>query len=187
MEDARILELYFDRDPEAVRETDRKYRDYCWGISYRILGNRGDADECVNDTWLQTWNAVPPQRPRCLQAFLGRIVRNLSLDRLALLRAKKRGSGQAEVLLSELEDCIPGGLASPEQIVSERELADTVSRWLARQPTRNRVAFVRRYWYADSLAETASRIGCSEMAAKSLLHRMRRSLRTFLQQEGVLE
>ena len=187
MEDARILDLYFARDQEAIRETDRKYGAYCRGISYRILGSRPDAEECVNDAWLQTWNAVPPQRPRSFQAFLGCIVRNLSLDRLALLRAKKRGGGRMEVLLSELEDCIPGGLASPEQYVAEQELGDAVSRWLARQPGKNRVAFVRRYWYADSLAETAARIGCSEMAAKSLLHRMRRSLREFLEREGVLE
>lgn len=187
MEDARILDLYFARDQEAIRETDAKYGGYCHGISYRILNSHSDADECVNDTWLQTWNAVPPQRPQCLQAFLGRVVRNLSLDRWEFLRAKKRGGGRVEALLSELEGCIPAPLATPEEMLTEQAVGEAVSRWLEQQPRKNRVAFVRRYWYADSLAETAARIGCSQSAAKSLLHRMRGSLRTFLQQEGVLE
>ena len=187
MEDERILDLYFARDQEAIRETDIKYGGYCRGISFRILGSHNDADECVNDTWLQTWNAVPPQRPRYFQAYLGRIARNLSLDRWEYLRAKKRGGGQVEVLLSELEGCLPDSLATPEQMLSEREIGTVVSRWLASQPKKNRVAFVRRYWYADSLAETARRIGCSEMAVKSLLHRMRGSLRTYLEKEGILE
>lgn len=187
MEDERILDLYFARDQEAIRETDKKYGDYCRGISFRILGSHGDADECVNDTWLQTWNAVPPQRPRCFQAFLGRIVRNLSLDRWAFLRAQKRGGGRVEALLSELEGCIPASLATPEQMLAEQEVGDAVSRWLGKQPKKNRVAFIRRYWYADSLAETAKRIGCSESAVKSLLHRMRGSLRAYLEKEGVLE
>ena len=187
MEDARILDLYFARDQEAIRETDQKYGGYCHGISFRILNSHSDADECVNDTWLQTWNAVPPRRPRCFQAFLGRIVRNLSLDRWEFLHAQKRGGGRVEALLSELENCIPASLATPEQILTEREVGKVVSKWLEKQPKKNRVAFVRRYWYADSLAETAERIGCSESAAKSLLHRMRGSLQAYLEKEGMLE
>ena len=187
MEDERILDLYFARDQEAIRETDRKYGDYCRGISFRILGSHGDADECVNDTWLQTWNAVPPQRPRYFKSYLGRIARILSIDRWVFIRAKKRGGDRVEVLLSELEGCIPDHLATPEQQLTAREIGRAVSRWLDKQPRKNRVAFVRRYWYADSLAETARRVGCSEVAVKSLLHRMRESLRTFLQQEGMLE
>ena len=187
MEDERILELFFARNPEAIRETAEKYGAFCHGIAFRVLGSHPDADECVNDTWLQTWSAVPPQRPRCLQAFLGRIVRNVSLDRLARLHAQKRGGGRVEVLLSELEDCLPAELATPEQRLAEREVGAAVSRWLARQPQRNRVAFIRRYWYADSMAETARRIGCSEIAAKSLLRRMRDGMLRYLVGVGLLE
>ena len=187
MEDEQILDLYFARNQEAIRETAQKYGDYCYGVAFRILENRPDADECVNDTWFQTWNAVPPQRPRQLKAFLGRVVRNLSLDRWAFLHAQKRGGGRVEVLLSELEDCIPAALATPEQRLTEREVGASVTRWLEEQPQKNRVAFIRRYWYADSLSETARRIGCSEMAAKSLLHRMRVSLRVYLEREGMME
>ena len=104
-----------------------------------------------------------------------------------LRRMERQCGGRVEVLLSELEGCLPDSLATPEQILSEREIGTVVSRWLASQPKKNRVAFVRRYWYADSLAETARRIGCSEMAVKSLLHRMRGNLRTYLEKEGVLE
>lgn len=184
MDDELILELYFARDQEAVRETEQKYGDYCHRISQRILGSRNDAEECVNDTWLQAWNAIPPQRPQCFPAFLGRITRNLSLDRWEHRQAKKRGGGQTEVLLSELRDCLPSR-DGPERYLEQRELGDLLNRWLVQQPQKNRVAFVRRYWYADTLAETAERIGCTTGAAKALLHRMRHSLRTHLEKEGV--
>lgn len=184
MNDEAILELYFARDQEAVRETEQKYGAYCRRISQRILGSRDDAEECVNDTWLQAWNAIPPQRPQCFSAFLARITRNLSLDRREHNQAKKRGGGQTAVLLSELRDCLPSG-ESPERQVEQRELGEILSRWLSQQPRKNRVAFVRRYWYADTLAETAARIGCTTGAAKALLHRMRRSLKDYLEKEGV--
>lgn len=184
MDDELILELYFARDQQAVRETEDKYGAYCQRISQRILGSRDDAEECVNDTWLQTWNTIPPQRPRCFSAFLGRITRNLSLDRWESRQAQKRGGGQTAVLLSELRDCLPSR-ESPERQLEQRELGEILTCWLSQQPQKNRVAFVRRYWYADTLAETAERIGCTTGAAKAMLHRMRRSLRTYLEKEGV--
>lgn len=183
MDDETILELYFVRDQRAIQETDQKYGSYCRRIACRILASREDAEECVNDTWLQAWNTIPPQRPRYFQAFLGRVTRNLSLDLWERRRAKKRGGGQTELLLSELEGCLPSP-DGPERQLEAQELGEVLSRWLARQPKKNRVAFVRRYWYADSLAETAERIGCSTAAAKSLLHRMRGNLREYLDEEG---
>lgn len=183
MDDEAILTLYFARNQEAIQETERKYGAYCRRISQQILGSREDAEECVNDTWLQAWNKIPPQRPQSFQAFLGCIARNLSLDRWDRRQAKKRGGGQTKVLLSELEACLP----SPdvlERRLEEQELGRILSRWLFQQPEKNRVAFVRRYWYADSLAETAARIGCTTGAAKSLLHRMRHNLRNYLVKEG---
>ena len=143
MDDEVILELYFARDQEAIRETDCKYGGYCRRISQKILGSREDAEECVNDTWLQAWNKIPPQRPQYFQAFLGCIVRNLSLDRWEQRQTKKRGGGQTKILLSELKDCLPSP-DLPERRLEERELGNILSRWLAQQPQKNRVAFARR-------------------------------------------
>ena len=184
MDDTAIVELYWSRSEHAVEETDRKYGNYCWQISYNILHNAHDAEECVNDTWLRVWNAIPPQRPAVLRAFLARITRNLSLDRWEQLRAQKRGGGQAAALLSELADCIPAPV-SPEQHLSDQAISQAVSQWLRVQTSRNRVAFVRRYWYADSISQVAKRLDLSESGTKSLLHRLRRSLKAHLEQEGI--
>ena len=184
MDDNAIVDLYWERSEEAIWETNRKYGAYCWQISYNILRNSQDADECVNDTWLRTWNALPPQRPTRFQIFLAKITRNLSLDRWEQSHAKKRGGGQTALLLSELSDCLP----SPndiEQILDERSLSEAISKWLHLQPLKNRVAFIRRYWYADSTQQVAKRLAISESAAKSLLHRLRHSLKVYLEQEGI--
>ena len=184
MDDNAIMDLYWARSEDAILETNRKYGSYCRQISYNILHNSQDADECVNDTWLRTWNALPPQRPTKFQIFLAKIVRNLSLDRWEQSHAKKRGGGQTAILLSELSDCIPSP-DSTEQALSEQALAKAISQWLHIQPLRNRVAFVRRYWYADTTQQVAKRLAISESAAKSLLHRLRRSLKDHLEQEGI--
>ena len=109
MEDSAIIDLYWAREERALSETDTKYGGYCRSIAHNILKNREDSEECVSDTWLHAWNAMPPQRPSILSSFLGRITRNLSFTRWEAARAQKRGGGQTEVLLSELADCLPGG------------------------------------------------------------------------------
>lgn len=107
MEDARIVELYWERDEAAIAESSAKYGGYCYQIAFRILALREDAEECVGDTWLRAWEAMPPSRPGRLDTFLGKITRNLSLDRWRALRAQKRWQGQAELALTELGDCLP--------------------------------------------------------------------------------
>ena len=107
MEDSAIIDLYWARQERALEETDRKYGSYCWTIAHNILKNRQDTEECVNDTWLKAWNAMPPHRPAILSSFLGTITRNLSLDRYQAGRTGKRGGGRVTVALDELEDCIP--------------------------------------------------------------------------------
>lgn len=184
MDDHTIVELYWARSENAIGETDKKYGTYCWQISYNILRNAHDAEECVNDTYLRVWNALPPQRPSVLRAFLARIVRNLSLDRWEQAHTQKRGGGQPAILLSELSDCIPAP-GSVEQSLSDQALSEAISQWLRNQTTKNRVAFVRRYWYADSIRQIAKRLGLSESGAKSMLHRLRRSLKDHLEQEGI--
>ena len=184
MEDGQILDLFWARSEDAIAETDKKYGAYCYQVSYNILRNRQDADECVNDTWLRAWNAMPPHRPGKLQAFLGKLTRNLSLDRWDRMQAQKRGGGRTALLLSELTDCIPapGGV---EHTLEDAAVAEAIAAWLRKQPARNRVAFVRRYWYADSTTQVAKRLGLSEGGVKSLLHRLRGSLKSHLEQEGI--
>ena len=184
MEDEQILDLYWARSETAITETDRKYGAYCRTVSYNILRSQEDAEECVNDTWLRAWHAMPPQRPGKLKAFLGKLTRNLSLDRWDMAHAEKRGGGRTGLLLSELSDCIPSP-NTVERAMDDAAIADAISAWLRKQPHRQRVAFVRRYWYADSVTQVAQRLGLSEGATKSLLHRQRQSLRAYLEQEGV--
>lgn len=185
MDDSGILELYWARNQDAIAETDKKYGSYCRQISYNILRSTQDADECVNDTWLKAWNAMPPQRPQKLQAFLGKIVRNVSLDRWDRAQAGKRGSGRAALLLSELSECVPSP-QTVERALDDAAITAAISAWLRQQTPKNRVAFVRRYWYADSTAQVARQVGLAEGGVKSLLHRLRESLRNHLEQEGIV-
>lgn len=184
MDDTQILDLYWGRDPEAIRQTDQKYGSYCRQVSFQILRNNQDAEECVNDTWLKAWNAMPPHRPGKLQAFLAKLTRNLSLDRWERDRAQKRGGGRTALLLSELEECVPAA-GTMEQALDDRAVSAAISAWLRKQTPRNRAAFLRRYWYADTTTQVAKRLGLSEGGAKSLLHRLRQSLKAYLEQEGI--
>ena len=138
MEDARIVELYWERDEAAIAESSAKYGGYCYQIAFRILALREDAEECVGDTWLRAWEAMPPSRPGRLDTFLGKITRNLSLDRWRALRAQKRWQGQAELALTELGDCLPasGGV---EQEVEAAALAESLNRFLESLPQEKRV------------------------------------------------
>ena len=184
MEDHQILDLYRARNPDANLHTDRKYGMYCRQISLRILRSKEDAEECVNDTWLKTWNSIPPQCPHHLKAWLGKVTRNLSLDRWEQTRTLKRGGGRTTVLLSELSDCIPSG-HSVEQAMNDKALSAAISKWLRSQTPKNRVAFVRRYWYGESIREIAQACGAGESKVKSSLMRTRNGLRDVLEKEGV--
>ena len=183
MEDAHIIGLYWARDEEAIPASDAKYGGLCRALSRNILGSPEDAEECVNDTWLRAWNAMPPQRPGCLRAFFAALTRNLSLDRWRERRAEKRGGG-LEVLLSELEDCLPaaGGV---EEEVEAGELAWAIDRWLDGLDRPDRTAFLRRYWYGQRVDQVARQAGCSPNTMTKRLGRLRDSLRRALEQEGI--
>ena len=183
LEDAAIVALYWARDPEAIRESDLKYGTFCQGIAWNILQSREDAEECVNDTWHRAWDTIPPQRPNSLRAYLGRIVRNLSLDCWRRRRAQKRGEGM-EVLLSELGDCLPGG-RTPEKELEDREITAAIDRWLSGLGESERVLFLRRYWYGDRVDELAAAWGCGANGMAQRLRRLRLSLRRALEREGV--
>ena len=183
MLDSEIIALYWSRQEQAIAETQAKYGSYCQGIAWNILRNRQDTEECVNDTWLRAWNAMPPQRPNALAVFLGTITRHLSLDRWRATQAKKRGSGQLEASLSELDACVPASVSLEERI-SQEELGRLLDRFLRTLPLRERCIFIRKYWYTDSILDIARRFHMTESAVKVNLHRSRNKLRQLLEQEG---
>ena len=184
MEDHEIVNLYWARSEQAIQESDDKYGTFCRSIARNILRQEQDAEECVNDTWLKAWNAMPPQRPGILSAFFGRITRNLSLDRWRYSRAAKRGGPQVELALEELGECVPAP-GAPEEHLEERETAALISRFLREQSDLDRNLFLRRYWYLDSISALAKRFHLSEGQTKSRLHRIRLRLREALVREGV--
>jgi len=185
MEDSRIIDLYWQRSEEAIRETDAKYGSYCHAIAYRILRDGEDARECVNDTWLGAWNAMPPHRPTVLSTFLGKITRRVSINLWNCKHADRRGGGELPLALAELEACIPHG-DSPEQVLEERELSRLLSRFVLELPVMQRRVFLRRYWYLDSIEDIGRKTGFSRSKVKSMLHRTRQKLRIYLEKEGVL-
>ena len=184
MEDGKIIDLYWARSQQAIAESEKKYGPYCHTIARRILDQEEDAEECVNDTWLRAWNAMPPQRPGILSAFFGKLTRNLSLDRWRRLRAVKRGGNQVEVALHELEDCLPDHRRLEEGLEAG-ETAALISAFLRRQPQPDRVLFVRRYFHLEPLDSLAGRLGLTTGQAKSRLHRMRQRLKAELEREGI--
>lgn len=184
MEDVKIIDLYWQRSEAAIDETEKKYSRYCHSISFHILHSEEDAEECVNDTWLSAWNAMPPRRPICLSTFLGRITRNLSLDRFKRYTAEKRGSGQLELALDELDQVIPA--ADIEEAVHEKELTRALDQFLESLSKEKRIIFVKRYWYFLPIKTIAEQMGTSEKQMNSALFRLRKKLKAYLEEEGVL-
>ena len=184
MKDNEIINLYWSRDEAAITATADTYENYCYTIAYNILCNNEDAEECVNDTWLNAWKSIPPHRPNRLSTYLGKITRNLSLDRYKLLTAQKRGMGQVELALSELEGCVPAQ-TDMEQIADEMVLVDAIETFLRSQPRTERNIFIGRYWYLYSIRDLAGAYRMSESKVMSLLHRMRSKLKLHLEKEGI--
>ena len=183
MEDKQIIELYFNRNEQAITETGNKYGTFCHRIAMNILCIHEDAEECVNDTYFRVWNQIPPTVPESFRAFLGRIVRNLSISRYRQMRAKKRYSG-LEVLLSELEDCVPSS-CDVEQVIERNALSEMISDWLDSLPEEDSVLFVRRYWFGDENKTLAQNSGKSVKTLTQKLYRMRKSLKSDLEKKGV--
>lgn len=184
MRDNEIITLYWNRDETAITATANTYGNYCYSIAYNILYSNEDAEECVNDTWLNAWKSIPPQRPNRLSTYLGKITRNLSFDRYKLQNAHKRGAGQVELALTELEGCIPSSI-DVDHIIDEIVLADVIDSFLRTQSQLERKIFIGRYWYLYSIRDLAIAHHISESKVASLLHRMRSKLKVFLNKEGV--
>ena len=184
MEDKRIIEMYWQRDEQALTLTRRQYGAYCHAIALQILHNREDADECENDTYLRAWNAMPPDRPHGLRAYLGAITRRLSLDRWRERKSHKRGGGEVALSLEELGECVPHPDTVPET-VDAAQTAAVLSAFLRSLPPAECDLFLRRYWYFDSVAQMAKRYGYSESKVKMILKRTRDKLRVCLEKEGI--
>lgn len=185
MTDEKIIELYFNRNEAAIAETSRKYGSYCFKIADNILNDREDAKECLNDTWMQAWNAIPPTRPAHLRLFLARLARNLSLNRYRAKYTQKRGSGETAFILDELEECL-SGQSDVETLYIAKELQATINQFVRTLPEKEGNVFIRRYFFSDSIKEIADRYHISENNARVMLNRTRNKLRDRLEKEGYL-
>ena len=181
MEDNHIVELFWARDPEAIPAATEKYGAYCAAVARNILRNQEDEEECLNDTWLHAWNAMPPHRPQLLRTFLGKLTRNLSLKRLEKRNATKRGGG--DTVWEELSELV-SGREEPTDEVFTRELAAAIDGFLSTLSREQRSLFLRRYWYYDSVTELAKRFGMSANRVSVTLHRIREKLKAYLTERG---
>ena len=185
VDDKSIIALFFFRDEKAITESDNKYGHYCRTISFNVLNDRQDADECTNDTYLQAWNTIPPTKPESLKAYLGKIVRNISLNKLKAKQTQKRKSDEFSAAYDELENVLTSNQTIDEHI-DEIHLRELIEKFLDKQTKENRKIFIARYWYFESVREISTKLGITESKTKMSLMRMRNSLRSFLEQEGVV-
>lgn len=185
MDDKDIIKLYFDRNEAAIKETDLKYRPYCFRISNNILDNFQSAEECVNDTYLETWRTIPPQNPNVFKLFLAKITRNLSLDSYRKTHAQKRGGGQIPLILDELGEVISGNYDLEEEVIY-RDLLGILNDFLNNLSDEDKTIFIQRYFYAMPIKEIASNSNYKYNNLVTRLHRLRKKLREILESEGLL-
>ena len=181
MTDVDIIKLYFDRSEQAIAETDRAYGIYCRYISYEILHDNEDCEEILNDTYLSVWESIPPKNPPSLKNFLGKIVRNLSINRLEKNLAQKRGGGQIEAVLDELSFFEGDG----REVCDSVALRDAINGFLRTLPCEKRRIFIRRYWYLSPISEIAEDMSISDGKVKMILLRTRKELKKKLEKEGI--
>ena len=182
MDDSKIIELFYERSEQAIVELSKKYGATCHKIAFNILKNDSDAEECVNDAYLGVWNTIPPQNPKPLLAYICRIVRNISVNRYRKNTAKKRNS-YYDVALDELENCLP--MSEEDDPISASELSQLLDDFLDGLDKTNRIMFVRRYWFSDSVSDIASRLGMKDHTVVVRLSRTREKLRQYLLKKGV--
>ncbi len=184
MEDSAIIELYFNRNENAITETDKKYGVLCRKIAFNILSVNEDTEECVNDSYYKAWTLIPPERPNSFMAWLGKIVRNTALNIYSKLHAKKRFNG-IDLMLDELQDCIPAS-GTPETELEDKEISMVISKWLKELSEEDRYLFIRRYWYGDSVNELADGMkGVNAHTLAQRLYRLRSRLRERLEREEI--
>ncbi len=182
--DERIIEMYFERDEDAIIETDKKYRPYLYTIAYNILRDKFDCEECLDDTYLSTWNSIPPKRPSLFHAFLARITRNTATDRFRKNAATKRIPSELLVSLEELDECLPSD-TSPEEQMTVKEICRVLNDYLNSLSERDEFIFVCRYYYADRLSDIAGMLKLATSTVHDTLARMRGELKALLVKEGL--
>ncbi len=185
MQDLQIISLYFERDEQAIVETNRKYGSYCFAIANNILQNQEDSEECVNDTWLRTWNSIPPARPNHLKLFLAKITRNLSFDKYKAKHSQKRGDGELPLVLDELEFCVADSSDVEGELIA-KEMEQKVLSFVQNLAEQERNIFLRRYFYVESIGEIAKRYNLKENNVSVILSRTRQKLQQELRKEQLL-
>jgi len=183
LEDTKIIQMYWDRDEAAIVATAEKYGNYCRSIANNILGNNEDAEECVNDTYLRVWNSIPPHSPNVLSAYLGRVTRNLALNKYSQKFAGKRGGGEIPIVLDELTEIV-SCTENVEQEIDNKELVDAINMFLDTLTPKQRIIFVSRYWYTDSITEIAACQGMKKGTVSMTLNRIRNKLQNYLSERG---
>lgn len=183
MEDNKIVEEFLRRDEHAIECVSRKYGSFCMRIASNILSSAEDAEECVNDAYIRAWNSIPPDQPRNLRAYLGRLTRNAALDRVDYYRASKRDVRLTDAL-DELSD-ITEASGSTEAQYEQELIGAAISAFLHTIDQRSRKVFVRRYWYSDSIKDIAATFSMTQSAVKSMLARTRKRLKVYLTEEGI--
>lgn len=182
MDDLMIIELYFARDEQAIKETDKKYGRLCFTVAINILGNDEDSEECVNDTYLSVWNKIPPTRPNNFMAFICKITRNLSIKRLDYNKARKR-TPESFVSFTELEEVLPDNSIISD--IENEDIGKLISEFLKQEKPESRAVFIRKYWFFDSISDIAARYSFTESKVKNMLYHSRNKLREYLKKEGV--
>lgn len=183
--DIQIVNLLFARQETGLIKLQEKYTNYCFTIANRILFDNEDSEECVNDTWLKTWNSIPPNKPENLAGYLAKIVRNLALNCYEKKHAVKRGGGQVEMSFDELSDCVADG-SKVEENLERKELVNVISRFLKEKDEKKRIIFIQRYFYMADFTDIAERMGMKESSVRSTLSRMRKELKNYLEQEDIV-
>lgn len=183
MEDSAIISLYWNRNEQAIAETAEKYGAFCYRIAWNILSCKEDSEECVNDTYLNAWNAIPPQRPKVFPAYLSRITRNLAINRYHFLSREKRGGGEVALALEELQECAAPG-SSVEEAIEVKLLGEAIARFLEKISPTERIIFLRRYWYLDDRQSIADFCGLTDTNVGTILSRTRKKLKDHLRKEG---
>lgn len=183
MEDKDIIQMYWDRNEQAIDETSVKYGHYCTSIAMNILNSHEDAEECVNDTYLNTWNTIPPHKPNILSTFLGKIARNLSFNKYKYNHSMKRGGYEISLILDELSEIVSDEETVEDNVI-RNELIKTINNFLDTLPDEKRYIFIRRYWYSDSITTIANQYGRTENSISVELNRIRRKLCYYLAERG---
>lgn len=181
MEDLKIIELYFARSEEAIRQTQKKYGRYCFAIANNILCDESDSQECVNDTYLMVWDTIPPKKPERFSVYIGKLTRNLSISKLRKNNALKR-STKSDVVWDEIEDLIPDPVADLADTVI---LKEAINRFLRELSKKDRMIFVKRYWYMSPSKDIAKDLGVSDSYVRLKLFRLRNDFKEFLSREGI--